>query len=332
MIDIRNVSFVIITRNESFGVDKCIQALKRYSYEDCQFIFVDSDSSDDTLKIIEENTISLPDVKIIKCSGYLNAAVGRHVGFREVENENVFFLDGDTEINLSFINRALELFHEKSDILAVCGGLDEIGYNESFAEKLYRRPRKPLAKEVPVYNHVGTIFARTEYVRNIGSWDIRLKASEDRDFIARLWKYGKVVGIDEFIGVHHTKPYHLSYKKKLWNRHYMCLGLVLRKNIFNKVQLIDIVKTDPAPFFGYLVYITAILAFALHDIFKLDLIVCLVPSCLLFMIDFLIGVRKPKELVYRLVNRYIRPFHIFLGIFLPLKASLNNVKVEYVKR
>jgi glycosyltransferase involved in cell wall biosynthesis len=128
---IQGVSFIIIARNEEFALDKTLNSIASMPIRDCEVICVDSDSTDNTLKVMKNFAERFNDCKILKCNGYLNAAVARNVGFEQAKKEYVAFYDGDVEPNGEFVKQAIDLIKcERSDriiigiILTLCMAIE----------------------------------------------------------------------------------------------------------------------------------------------------------------------------------------------------------------
>ena len=80
---IKDVSFVVITYNESFSIRKCLDAYTRLLTENCEVICVDSDSTDGTVDVIREYKDSIVYLQLLQIKNYSNAAVGRNVGLKD---------------------------------------------------------------------------------------------------------------------------------------------------------------------------------------------------------------------------------------------------------
>jgi glycosyltransferase involved in cell wall biosynthesis len=328
MTAITDLSFVIITRNESHGIAKCLASICALPLERCEVICVDADSSDDTADIIKESAKKHPYISLYRCRGYLNAAVGRRVGLTHATATRVFFLDGDTEINERFIRTALAILESDDSVVAVTGSLDEVVYNHDYSRVICARKRTQYKATQLVYHSGGSFLARTQAAQTIGSWDIRLTSSEDRDFIARLWSVGKVLAIQESRGTHHTRAYEDVFGTKLAKRHYFCLGILLRKHFWDRNQWMSILREDPAPFLGMSVYLLAGLGALVAAVFDIPIWSGLLPALLVGAVDFTNGLRRGKKTPYRLFSRYVRPFYMLVGALGRFPASMDNVQVE----
>jgi glycosyltransferase involved in cell wall biosynthesis len=82
----------------------CIQSILRTvasnAIQNHEIIYVDSDSSDNSIEEVKQ----FENVKIIKLTGEVNAAIARNIGASEAKGEVLFFIDGDMEIKESFLS------------------------------------------------------------------------------------------------------------------------------------------------------------------------------------------------------------------------------------
>ena len=93
------ISFIIIGKNEGRKLKNCIQSvldtLNYHSISKYEIIYVDSNSSDNSVDIASKFEIT----RIYKLTGDLNAAIGRNLGASKSQGNILFFIDGDMELN-----------------------------------------------------------------------------------------------------------------------------------------------------------------------------------------------------------------------------------------
>jgi glycosyltransferase involved in cell wall biosynthesis len=115
-----HVGLVAIGRNEGERLSRClVSALKQTSL----VIYVDSGSTDNSLAIARDLGV---DIVQLDLSIPFTAARARNSGFERLleiapDVEYVQFVDGDCEINLEWIKRAVEFISSKTSIAVVCG-------------------------------------------------------------------------------------------------------------------------------------------------------------------------------------------------------------------
>ena len=113
MID--NVTFVVIGKNEALNLYRCFNSILKITDN---VIFVDSDSSDNSISIAKHHNIK----KIIRVkANYGTPALSRSVGAKEVETEFMQFLDGDMEIENTWVTYGVEYLKKNREVAAVHG-------------------------------------------------------------------------------------------------------------------------------------------------------------------------------------------------------------------
>ena len=124
-----DTSFVVIARNESLAVGKCLNSIASMPLEDCEVICVDSASTDRTLEVMRSYMGNINNLKIVRCSGNVNAAIARNAGIEHATKKYIFFVDGDIELCPDFLQDSLQRM-QTHEIDAATGNLDEIIYSK----------------------------------------------------------------------------------------------------------------------------------------------------------------------------------------------------------
>lgn len=103
---------IIVTYNGERWIEKCISTIKEEKI-DLEIVIIDNGSTDNTLKIIEQN---FPFVKVIKSEKNLGFAAANNLGYnyaREIEAEYIYLLNQDT---ISFTDNIYKLIRETRKI------------------------------------------------------------------------------------------------------------------------------------------------------------------------------------------------------------------------
>lgn len=230
------ISFVIIGRNESWRLDKCIKSVyKLIDYNhliDYEILYVDSDSDDNSIAIAHSNNI----MTVYKVTGDVNAAIARNVGARAAKGQVLFFIDGDIEIQPFNINCIIKEDQLKYDY--VVGFLDDVNYTNKwkYVSRNARHSRNSATDERVSIVGGGIFIIEKNTWLIFGGMDERLKRTQDRDLSLRMAKESKVgVRKMEILGLHHTIPY--KDKKRMWSMIFsnqiLYKGVFIRKHLFN---------------------------------------------------------------------------------------------------
>lgn len=132
-----NIGIVAIGRNEGERFQKCLSSFKSLSI-DFIFVYVDSGSTDNSVQnaidagyaVVELDT-SIP----------FTAARARNAGVNYLKQHVsklsfIQFVDGDCQVDASWIDLALKTLSDEPDLAAVCGRRSEINPNASVYNKL----------------------------------------------------------------------------------------------------------------------------------------------------------------------------------------------------
>lgn len=327
MDEIKDISFVIITYNEEFGIRKCLDSIESLNKVNCEVICIDSGSTDGTVEIIKQYSDKIEHIQLYGVSGYSNAAIGRNVGIKYSSKKYIYFIDGDIALNYQFITESLKLIRD-NDADAVTGRLAEIQYDEQYSKVLnIIEDRFHINEHKRVRISGGCFIVKKAIVDEIGYFNEKLVMNEDIDFSLRISRLYEFISIPVSMGTHHTVAYENSSRimKGFFskNRYY---GKVVLSNIFHVPSLMALLRRYSGITFGWIVYFTAIL-FSFYDAstaVKFFIIV--------LILDCIAGVLKGKSVVYRIYNHYVSSFVSVISIFVPLPnhgiiSSVNKVEL-----
>ena len=311
MTKICNISFVIIARNEQFGIEKCLSSIADLELENCQIICVDSGSTDNTLKVMLSYQEKLSNYHVLKIEGYSNAAVARNAGIKRAEKKNIFFLDGDVQVDKTFLISGLNFLETSAD--CVTGKLKEFRYSKDYSkieETIEDRFR--LNKEELIYTSGGCFLVKHAVVSDIGLFNEHLERSQDYDYTLRISKKYKMAAIPYNMGIHHTIHYEnpvrlIEHIRKL---HPVFLGNVVANNYKHIKGLVWLFyRREKGVVMGFFFLILSF--FLLLFVKKVALV--LIP--LIVFLDLFYGKIKQKKISYRLFLHYVAPVLIITGLF-----------------
>ena len=122
----RNVSVVVIARNEENDIRKCLQSLKNQDYPRAcyEVVLVDNGSTDRTQEIARETMSDFANFRIVE-NPVPGIAVTRNVGIKAAQHGVVAFIDADCEAStswLTWLDRAFSEETAKDSSVAAIGG------------------------------------------------------------------------------------------------------------------------------------------------------------------------------------------------------------------
>lgn len=308
-----NVSFVLIARNESFGIQKSLGVLSNTRFQNAEFILVDSGSVDDTGRHMEEFATKVPGCKHVKLTGTLNASIARNAGLVHASRKFCFFVDGDTEISSDFINDALKVFDTHDDCVAVAGDLTDYFYNDDFSKLLNIVPNRFSIDTVHTDKGFGgNVIVKTEIAKQL-QWDSKFRIHEDFDFSLRLREFGQVFLIPSNMGIHHTRydtknAYHL-----LFTRSPTHFGRLIRRHCAKNMRYL--LKINRGHWIGIFYYCAA-LGIAVFDGYLAQIL--LFATLAFLVLDFYKAALKkfPSSFFDWVVVRALYPMFVLYGFVL----------------
>lgn len=232
------ISFIIIGKNIEYTIALCIESVLRFvrvnkisAYE---LLYVDSNSTDNTLKTVQQYSI-----RVLLLKGEVNSAVSRNVGVKHAKGDILFFIDGDMELLTDFYECVFDINTHKPKYPFINGYLCHRYYDGDF-NYLYTREEK--IAEKPVYRNVtgGLMIVERKHWEELEGMDERLVRNQDLDFGLRMAKNGIPALLDNhFFAIHHTINY---FDKSRSSEFYLrkgllSPGLLMRKHLFNPAYL-----------------------------------------------------------------------------------------------
>ena len=327
---INSVSFIVIARNESFAIEKCLASIASMPLTECEVICVDSDSTDNTLEVMKAYTDKIQNLKIIQCSGYLNAAVARNAGMKYATKQYIFFVDGDVELYQDFMAEALDRMKSgKAD--AVTGRVDEIVYSDG-----YKKIEKPFSyrkyyPRVMDINHCGGIFLVTrQLAETVGDWDERMDRNQDLDFTLRLHRYGKFLALPVTMCTHHT----LDYNERPWlhfkKRYPIYFGMLIRKNLDQPKALLPLLRRNRGFLAGFVVYGLFLVGILATAFLSLPFLYLAFAISLMVISDLFWEAIRKKNILNHFLTHYLHVPMIIAGIFFDANRNRPATTVERI--
>lgn len=267
------VSFIIIGKNEGWKLDLCLKsvqkAAKENDYIKSEIIYVDSNSSDDSISMAKKFT----PIRIMQLTKDCNPAIARNLGAKVSKGSILFFIDGDMEIESSFLQHVI---NQSGDLCYdfLNGFYYDYFYNDKW-EFLYRK-QNPSPEKIKhdyfEYITGGLFIISKKLWDEIGGMKEYLARGEDPDLALRLAKreYPKLRK-NKLMGIHHTiKEKHAVSVPVLLNRDYLG-GTILpyRENLFSIATLRRLIRHEYMALFLIISSITVLIGMEVFYIMML---------------------------------------------------------------
>lgn len=193
------VSVVMPVYNEEKYIDKCIQSLLKQDFpkDDMEWIFIDGDSSDETVKIIKSYANLYPKLISVLTNPNRIVPCAMNIGIASAKGEYVIRLDAHAEYSNEYISKCVH-YQDTTDADNV-GGVAETKANGFVGRCI----SKVLSSKFGVGNSAFRTNGKSGYVdtvpfgafrRNvfakIGGFDERLIRNQDNEMNYRIRKNG----------------------------------------------------------------------------------------------------------------------------------------------
>lgn len=329
---IKGVAFIVIALNEEFAVDKCLNSILSMPLENCEIIAVDSNSTDNTLEVMKGYVGRIENLRIIKISGYINAAVARNAGLKYATKGKIFFVDGDVELFPEFINAALDRIDTgKAD--AVTGKLLEIQYTEDYQKEIRKieRRQEMLREETCLWT--GGIFVATrKIVERVGAWNDSYVRFQDMHYTLRISRIGKILQLPEFIGIHHSQEFNARSWVHFTKGYSMLYGGLLRENIDRPLFFIRLLRANRGLATFILIsclVVLSSLAVAILPSFTFQTVALIAALCVLIDCAYSTLV-KNFNIKQWILHNYLSPIIMIFGFFNKPTCTEKQTKVEKI--
>jgi glycosyltransferase involved in cell wall biosynthesis len=175
----KKVSIIITTKNEEQNIGRCLESLKKQSYQNFEIIVVDNNSSDRTKEISNKYT------KKVFNKGN-ERSEQRNFGVSKARGEYILYLDADMILSKGVIKECLDFIKRDKKIKALYIPEKIIGQGFFIKVRAFERS----FYDASVIDCVRFIEKGT--FDKAGGFDTKLTGPEDWDFDKKIRNLGKV--------------------------------------------------------------------------------------------------------------------------------------------
>jgi glycosyltransferase involved in cell wall biosynthesis len=202
--------------------------MKRLGHPRPKVIYVDSQSTDDSLKIARDLG-----AECYLVEGKPNPAAGRHAGFAHGAGKYVFFVDGDMEVYPGWLPQGIEYLEQHPEVAGV-GGIEDKEAIEG--DRIWKIPNclGVFRHGAQVTSGVGGGFIyRREALLKAGDFDPTIPRGEELDLYLRILAQGYILVVLTIPMVLHRDLKSSLWKnfirRSLFTPHIFIAGVVARK-------------------------------------------------------------------------------------------------------
>ncbi|HSX43247.1 MAG TPA: glycosyltransferase [Candidatus Saccharimonadales bacterium] len=198
------VSIIVTTRNNTATLDACLASIATQTYEACELIVVDNNSTDNTKAIARRYTTHVYN-KGPERSAQRNYAVQKSNG------HYVLIIDSDMELGADVVSACVQKVEAGTGVRALI--IPEESFGKGFWAQCKRLERS-------FYVGVDTIeaarFFDKELYQQVGGYDETLTGGEDWDLTRRIRLHTQIGRIHEFIRHNEGRPHFMRTVRKMY--------------------------------------------------------------------------------------------------------------------
>lgn len=270
------VSVIIPTYNRDEILMECVKSVLESDYQNIEVLVVDNNSTDFTVKRVEDAIKWDKRLKLIRSDTNLMAAGGRNLGIKKASGKYLLFLDNDNLVYKDMITKLVTAFSE----IPECGFMGALSLNQHNDNRIWTlsgsynfwtsRPINLGAdkkiEEIKLEKYYETFYCQNvsmikkEVIEKVGGFDTNYFAMyEEADFGYRISK----AGIKMYLCTE-ARTKHLYYCSEGQNRRLRTLGIEGPERAWHFAKNRSVFMKKYAPwyckpvFFGIFVHLFAI--------------------------------------------------------------------------
>lgn len=199
------LAVVLISKDQVWNIARLIESVLQEAacMSSTEIVLVDSASTDETVDLASHYPI---DILCLWPDQQLTPAAGRYTGCQHTTGELLLFLDGDMELCPGWLERALLLIQNTSDVAVVTGEVVDLPKSAGPDDKpLAAKTSIDAATEIPYC--AGAAMYRRSVLEEVSSFNPYLYSDEEPDLCIRIRHAGyRVIQLRYPIAYHYSDP------------------------------------------------------------------------------------------------------------------------------
>jgi len=194
------ISIIIVNFNGKKYLKNCFDSFKNVDYKNYEIIFVDNNSTDDSINFVK---INYPNVRILKLDKNYGFAFANNLGAKKAKGDLLLFLNNDTEVSSNFMSELVKAVNLDSSfsifqslLLKPDGKIDSSGDFFNFPGLAYSSKTKPESIKPILSARGAAMIVKKDIFWELDGFDKRFFATfEDVDLGWRAWMSGYKVAV-----------------------------------------------------------------------------------------------------------------------------------------
>jgi glycosyltransferase involved in cell wall biosynthesis len=192
------VSVIIPTHNRAALLEKALNSVFQQSFRDWEIIVVNDASTDTTLAMLEQLTITNQRVRVLSNAKPLGGGMSRNVGIEASRGKWIAFLDDDDTWLPEKLTLQLEALSKHPHAVAC-----SCAYTVNYPLAIQRVVQTPTLKgcerllSANILGGASVCICKAAVLRQIGGFDKKLRSSQDWDLWLRLCEQGEIISVSK---------------------------------------------------------------------------------------------------------------------------------------
>ena len=209
-----DLSFVIPVRNDAFGLQRCLDSIRRATRDvaTSEIIVVDNGSTDGSTEVARLNGCRLYVVP------HERVGALRNMGASAARGRLVAFIDADHELSMEWVQAAIDAMRDPAT--SAVGAAYTPPSAGSWVQRTYDALRDHrLGRRSVSWLGSGNLVVRRDVFQRAGGFDVSLETCEDVDLCRRIRAtHGLVINDERLHSIHYGDPSTLYslFKSELW--------------------------------------------------------------------------------------------------------------------
>ena len=209
------ISIITVCFNSSKTIEKTLQSVKNQVYNNIEYIVLDGNSTDGTLKIIESYKEIISKYSSEKDNGLYDAM---NKGIALATGDIIGILNSDDIFTDNYVLENIAKFHLRNSVDASVGNITQFNENGKIVRKYSAKNWHPAKLKVGFMPPHPAIFFKRDLFERYGNYKLDFVSGADYELIVRfflknqiIWKFSNITTTSMLIGGISSSGYK-SYK------------------------------------------------------------------------------------------------------------------------
>lgn len=190
------ISIITVCYNSENTIEKTLQSLKSQSYKDIEYIIVDGESSDNTLKIINKYKGIINKIISEKDKGLYDAM---NKGIASASGDLIGILNSDDIFFDNHVLKNIAKFHSENNVDASVGNIIQFNDSGKTVRKYSAKKWRPEKLKIGFMPPHPSIFFKSGLFKKYGKYHLDFVSGADYELIVRFflkhhisWKFSNI--------------------------------------------------------------------------------------------------------------------------------------------